>query len=308
MLIPRNVLEVHRIASTDENRPNLTCVHAEREADRPRLTATDGHRLVTVTWNEPEIDPGDVPADYGDLTTVPGFAANVLTETCSEIARAVPSGDRDVIYHHAWLEEANGNGLVRMGAGDKSICQAVQCEAKDPEIEFPNWREVVAGVKGAVRIGINAKYLAEILRVVSKASGEVGVVLSVPADPTQLIGIHADSADGTVHVDAVLAPMRLDLTGRPDWDDVPTFKGMEPPPDEAAPATGEAAPPKTRTRKAPLMINVHVDRPCTECGSKGTTTDSGFCLDCIGKKMRDPLFRNRARRHAEAASRAEREN
>lgn len=67
MLIPRNVLEVHHLTSKDESRPNLQCVHAEREGGTPRLTATDGHRLVTVTWIEPEVPAGEAPDDYGDL-------------------------------------------------------------------------------------------------------------------------------------------------------------------------------------------------------------------------------------------------
>jgi len=299
MLIPRDVLDVHRITSKDETRFNLQCVHGEREAKRPRLTATDGYRLITVTWDEPEIADGEAPDDYGDLTKVPGFSANVLAETCAEVARIVPRGEVGEVYRHAWLEEANGNGLVRMGAGAKALGQAVQCEAKDPGIEFPNWHEAVASVKGAVKIGINAKLLAELVAVVSKASGEVGVVLSVPADPTQPLGIHADSADGTVHVDAVLMPMRIDLTGRPDWDDVPSFKGMEPPPPD--PADGDDGDRQRKTRKVVGSITIHTDRACVECGAKGAT-DNGFCLGCIGKKMRDPLFREAARRHADAAS------
>lgn len=295
MLIPRNVLEVHHLTSKDERRINLRCVHAERDGERPRLTATDGHRLISVTWTEPEMGPNDVPADYGDLTTVAGFTADLLPETCAEVARAVPRGDVGEVYRHAWLEEANGNGLVRMGAGDKALCQAVQCEAKDPEIQFPAYRQVLHSVKGAVRIGINAKLLAEVVSIVSKVSGEVGVVLSVPADPEQPLGIHADSKDGTVHVDAVLMPMRIDLTGRPDWEDVPSFKGMEPPPEDES-GDGE---PKKRTRKV-AAFTIYTDRACAECGAKGTA-ENGFCLECIGKRMRDPLFREAAQRHAEQA-------
>lgn len=297
MLIPRNVLEVHHLTSKDETRINLLCVHAEREADRPRLTATDGHRLITVTWTEPEVPVGEVPADYGDLTKVPGFTANLLAETCAEVARIVPRAAGGEIFRHAWLEEANGNGLVRMGAGDKALSQAVQCEAKDPEIDFPEYRQVLNSVKGAVRIGINAKYLAEVVSLVSKVSSEVGVVLSVPSDPTQPLGIHADSKDGTVHVDAVLMPMRIDLSGRPDWEDVPSFKGMEPPPEQPADSDGE--PKKSRPKR--YDFTYYTDRACAECGAKGTA-ENGFCLECIGKKMRDPLFKKAARKHAKAAT------
>lgn len=299
MLIPRNVLEVHHLTSKDEGRPNLQCVHAEREGDKPRLTATDGHRLISVTWTEPDVPIGEAPADYGDLTKVPGFTANLLAETCAEVARIVPRAAGGEVYRHAWLEEANGGGLVRMGAGDKALSQAVQCEAKDPEIQFPEYRQVLGSVKGAVRIGINAKYLAEVVSLVSKVSGEIGVVLSVPADPQQPLGIHADSSDGTVHVDAVLMPMRIDLTGRPDWEDVPSFAGMEPP--EPAEPTGEGEPKKPRKR---YDFTYYTDRTCAECGAKGTA-ENGFCLECIGKKMRDPLFREAARKHAERGAEAE---
>lgn len=118
----------------------------------------------------------------GRLTKVPGFTANLLAETCAEVARIVPRAAGGEVYRHAWLEEANGDGLVRMGAGDKALSQAVQCEAKDPDIEFPEYRHVLNSVKGAVRIGINAKYLAEVVSLVGRVSGEVGVVLSVPAE------------------------------------------------------------------------------------------------------------------------------
>lgn len=222
MLIPREVLEIHRIASKDATRLNLTCVHAEREdADTPRLTATDGWRLLTVTWKEPEVD--SPPADFGDLRRIAGFTGEIQVETCAEIARVVPKGAVGEIFRHAWLEETNPDSLTRMGAGDKAVGQAVQCETKGPDVTFPDYRVVTKDIAGAVKIGINAALLAELLQTIGKISGERGIVLHVPSDPKKPIGIHADSADGALHVDAVIMPMDIDLTGRPDWDDVPTL-------------------------------------------------------------------------------------
>ncbi len=226
MLIPREVLEIHKIASRDEERPNLTGVHGEREAgEHPRLTATDGHRLITVTWNEPKVE--SPPTDFGDLSVVPGFTADIPAETCAELKRAVPSGDVGEIFRHAWVEETRAEGVVRSGAGDKALGQAIQIETKRPELDFPDWRQVVH-VKGAVRIGVNGKLLAELLKTIAAITGERGVVLHIPADPTQAIGLHADRVDGTLHVDAVLMPMTLDLTGRPDWEDVPVLPNTPP--------------------------------------------------------------------------------
>lgn len=225
MLIPRDILEIHRVASKDETRESLQCVHAER-TDVPRLTATDGHRLLTVTWTEPTTD--DAPLDFGDLTQVRGFTADIPAETCEELHRVVPRGAVGEHYRHAWLEETNPVGIVKAGAGERALGQAVQCETKRPEMEFPNWRPVIEGVAGAVKIGLNGNLLADLLRTIAKVSGEVGVVLHIPADPTAPIGLHVDSRDGKVHVDAVLMPMRLELTGRPDWDDVPDLPNTPP--------------------------------------------------------------------------------
>jgi hypothetical protein len=38
------------------------------------------------------------------------------------------------------------------------------------------------------------------------------------------------------------------------------------------------------SRREPLRITVHTDRPCTACGRDGAT-DSGVCLECIGKRL-----------------------
>ena len=248
MLIPREVLDIHRIASKDEERPNLTGVHAEREREHPRLTATDGHRLLTVTWNEPKAD--DPPADFGDLSIVPGFTAEIPAETCAELKRAIPCGEIGEVFRHAWVEETTANGVVRSGAGDKALGQAIQIETKRPELEFPYWR-AVTHVKGAVRIGVNGKLLAELLKTIGAITGEKGVVLHIPTDPTQAIGLHADRVDGTLHVDAVLMPMRLDLTGRPDWEDVPVLPNTpDKVPKAPAEATADANDEPSNTRSA----------------------------------------------------------
>lgn len=239
MLIPRDVLEVHKVASKDPERTNLNCVHVERSPD-PRLVATDGFRMVTVTWKEPEITQDQpAPEDYGDLTEVAGFICDMPVETCAELQRVVPKGEVQPIFAHAWLEETNEPGMIRAGAGERLLGQAVRCEAKRQEPDFPDWR-AVRKVKGAVRIGINATYLAEVLRVVAKISGQAGVVLHVPSDPTAPIGISSDGSDGLTKVDALVMPMQLDLTGRPDWEDVPVLPGtpdkiVKPPKEEAEP-------------------------------------------------------------------------
>ena len=318
MLIPRGVLEIYRLASKEEARPSLQYVHAERDRDTPRLTATDGYRLLTATWTEPEVKSGEEPADYGEFRPVAGFVGELRAESCADMARAIPHGEVPEVYRHAWLEEGNGNHLIRMGAGDKTLGQAMQCESIEPEMEFPDWKPVVDQVKGAVKIGVNAKLFAELLAVMSRVSGETGVVLYVPADPTAPIGIHVDSADGTRHLDGLIMPMRLDLTGRPEWEDVPTLPGtpapVEPPPKEAVPAEGEAAPPpdahqgelglpgaavkdavdrSLEANGVPLHhradgaseIRIDTDRPCAKCGRTGATAETGICLECIGKRI-----------------------
>lgn len=236
MLIPREVLEVHRIASKDERRPNLNCVHVER-SPTPRLVATDGPRLITVTWKEPDLrEPA--PIDYGNLTEVAGFVADMPVETCVELQRVVPKGDVGEVFRHAWLEETREPGTVVAGAGERTFGQAVRLEAKRSEPDFPDWR-AVHGVKGALRIGVNGNLLAELLRVATKVSGTAGVVLHIPSDPEAPIGLSSDSGDGLTKVDGILMPMRLDLTGRPDWEDVPVLPGTPPPVDPPKKDQGE---------------------------------------------------------------------
>jgi hypothetical protein len=145
MLIPREVLEVHRITSKDETRPSLQRVHAERSAEQPRLTATDGRCLLTVTWNEPEVKAGEEPVDFGDLATIPGFVADIPADQCLEIARAVPrghvSGDSiTAAIERCELIEAKANGGTTFGMRTaQSPAAELRRLAAAPPGKVPMW-------------------------------------------------------------------------------------------------------------------------------------------------------------------------
>lgn len=214
MLIPKGALEVYRIASKDQSRPNLTRVRAERDQHgTPRLTATDGHRFVTVTWMEPPVEVE--PNSFGDLAKRDCFTANLLPEMCVEVGRAIPSGAADV-FRHAWLEESNHGNVIRMGAGDRTLGQAVQCEADhDPAVDYPDVRGLLRGRKSTVaRIGIDGKYLAEMLKVMLAACGGRGVVLELTGDVLAPLTLIAENLDGTTRAEGMIMPLQIDLTGK----------------------------------------------------------------------------------------------
>jgi autotransporter-associated beta strand protein len=75
MLIPKQITALGKIVAKNASRYAVTSVRIERHNGAPRALATDGHRALILTWDEPDV--ADYPPIEGmDRKPVNDYAAN----------------------------------------------------------------------------------------------------------------------------------------------------------------------------------------------------------------------------------------
>jgi hypothetical protein len=195
MLLPKQVIALGRIVAKVAGRYAYSNIRIERHNGRPRAMATDGRRAVVFAWDEP--DAAEFPIIEGlSCKPVPGFAANVPPSVLAEAVRGLASRVRKPVLNFLLLDESNAS-VVRMAAATPDNVTRSQANADDAA--FPPIEDVLPtpardgtlydpGQHGNcgfshVRIGVNARQLAETLRVVADLAGDDEndvVVLTVP--------------------------------------------------------------------------------------------------------------------------------
>lgn len=185
-LTKADVAALATYASSDKTRAHIASVLVE--PSRGRIVATDGHRLVVATTK----DGGHAGAAYlvpaAELTK-----AAKLIDAKSDLVISATRGE-------------NGDTVVRIQAGTSTASFAAP-DAKT----FPPVDQILAmraAERGVVadRIGLNAKYLHDIL-LVQKAAETSGIALEAWTDGAEPIWFEARGHDAT-WVGCIM-PMRL---------------------------------------------------------------------------------------------------
>jgi hypothetical protein len=221
MLLPKQVIALGRIASREHSR--FSVVRVERHKGRPRAMATDGRRAVIFAWNEP--DAGEFPLIDGlSSKQVPGFAANVPARTLADAGRGIATRAYKPIFSYLLLDESNAS-VIQLAAATPDHVTRAQAKADD-DAAFPNIEDVMPNPArdgtlydpqqhgkcgfSHVRIGVNARQLAETLQVVAHLADDDEnhvVVLTVPVAANRPIRIDARSPNR--QASAVVMPCNL---------------------------------------------------------------------------------------------------
>lgn len=215
MLIPERVFPIVACAG-ESTRYALGAVHLERDAQgSPVAVATDGRRLLVVSWQEPSGE--DYPDAVGNVAQVDGFSALVPADAWKEAGKALPKKTYRPILSYVLLDESQVNPLL-LGTTDLHSVRRFSPPAV--EGRFPKWQEVIAPLillpklttgKGkpgyAVKVVVDAKMLAELLNVLAKMLDDDsrGVTLYLPVNGDAPLQIQATGS--TVQALGVLMPL-----------------------------------------------------------------------------------------------------
>jgi hypothetical protein len=216
MLIPKRLFAISALASKDATRINLAAVFAEREPDeRPRLTATNGHVLVTVTWTEPDHEQFANIPDMR-LEAAQGFTALIPATAWHEASKNLAGARNGLAFAtHALLEENGSGDRLRLTSTDGETHRTITTRC--PEESFPDYRALWPDPdRVVVHIGLSAELVANLLTTIDSMAGRhTGIEFLVPADPSLPVELRA-RGDNDEEIRALCMPMRLGRTSATD--------------------------------------------------------------------------------------------
>lgn len=264
MYIPKKLAAIAAIASTDQTRLAIASVCAERTAGgKPRLTATDGRMLLSVTWLEESHE--QAPKGFGTLPAEPGWGVAIPAEALVAAAKVPPKNPIIPIYGTVAIPEIEGERLALQARDPKGGKEYTAEVEVIPATDYPDYHQVVVeprrlvetegydrdADKRCVRITVDARLLARLAKtfvdmsIPSGSKGEVGIDLEVPLNDIDPITITRKEGGGT-ELYALLMPMRKSAMGpvtiEPRCDPKPKKKRKEKPDGATttAPPQGEA--------------------------------------------------------------------
>lgn len=210
MFIPKKIMAVIKAAARDMTRYAINGVHLVRLSEsRCQATATDGHRLIQITWGETVTKK--MAWAGKDLEGVKGFSTLIPTKLWAS-ARSLFSTSEG----GGFVLNENETSKTKVSfVGKPSNSERIQIQGTTLEGAFPPVdtvipkHEIIKGESGkAVMIGVNGQYMAECLSVLaSLASDGTKVVLEIPTNPNKQILMRAIGPD--CEAIAVLMPISL---------------------------------------------------------------------------------------------------
>jgi hypothetical protein len=209
MLIPRQIACLGKIAAKDSTRYAMSAIRIERHRGQPRAMATDGRRAVIFSWLEPDAS-GFPPIAGLSSRPVPDYAANIPPKALADAGRGIARTTRPIL-EHLLLDESSPE-LVRLAT--TTLDNITRSEAHAEEGDFPPVEDVLPNParEGAlydhkrhgelpcshIRIGVNAKLLAQTLEVLAQLAADDSnntVVLTIPVSGTSPLRLDARSPE-----------------------------------------------------------------------------------------------------------------
>jgi DNA polymerase III sliding clamp (beta) subunit (PCNA family) len=186
-LTKADVVALATYASSDKTRPQLSSVLVE--PSRGRVVSTDGHRLIVATAKDG------------------GHAGEAYLLPAAELAKAAKLVDAKSELVISATRGENGDAVVRIQAGTSTASFAAPDAKMFPPVDqILAMRAAERGNNVADRIGLNAKYLCDIL-LAQKAAESNGVALDAWGDESNPVWFEARGYDAT-WVGCIM-PMRL---------------------------------------------------------------------------------------------------
>jgi len=245
MLIPKEILALGKIAAKNASRYAMTSIRLERHNGTPRALATDGHRALIFTWDEPEV--ADFPRIEGmNRKHVNDYAVNIPVDALASAAKGIARRSFKPVLSHMLLDESDLK-TVRLAA--TTLDRVTRAEAMAEEANFPPLDDVMPQPDQDktlfdpavhvevpftyVRIAVNAKLMAEMLIAMVSAAGEDAehrVTLTVPIMHNRPIRLDTHTYDRRAV--GVVMPVNLQ-------------QDVESPPESASETTMPEAAPET---------------------------------------------------------------
>lgn len=226
MLIPRGVLKMEKIASTEKTRYAMNGVAFDRDpvTHEAIACATDGKRLLECRWDDSsQRNEFTAPIDLSErakfFTVVPREALRAEEKNISKKEKPC--------FRFLALEETTANGTVKLAT--MSQAGARTSEVKSIEGHFPPYLDVMPPAKGygTVRVALNARFLLELAEALAAARESEGedcadsVILEIKdAQSAIVVRSMAPNLSG-VTTRAVLMPINA---GEGDERDKPVAK------------------------------------------------------------------------------------
>lgn len=228
MLIPRSALAARKCCDADSRRYALGGIYFTRnDAGAPLAVATDGRKLVALTWQEPcDVATGaaDHPASADlDLSARLGSSDGIIVPAaaCDQLAKCKigEKSRRESLRHFALEEPADpAANSVRIAACDGD--QSANFTPKLQEGRFPSWRDVIPAPRAdSINFELDGKQLVVLLESILAHAGNESnsVTFSIVADRpfTSAVTITAARADGNKAVGVIMPLYSEKKNGKP---------------------------------------------------------------------------------------------
>lgn len=153
MFVPRSIAALATHTDPDSTRYALGAIRFERDAQgKPHAIATDGRRLLAVTWAEVE-----APAPGVDTSRVDNFETLLPAKAIQSIAKAVKPKSSELWSKpelaYFTIEESTANGRVNLIASNSESTSREVVNSIDGR--FPRWRDVLPNYDTAAAAAIN---------------------------------------------------------------------------------------------------------------------------------------------------------
>lgn len=205
MRIPKGILKIAVVSARENTRYAFNGVFLEREKDQLRATATDGHKLVTVTWPDENSVPLPCGLEEADKS-VENFKAIVPSSAALMVDANIPQrGGGEVAV--AVIDEAATNGMVKLATRDNFKALTIRTEVAAIDGQFPPFRDVIptyqivddADKSKAVSVSVDACHLRALLNALLEAVPgdlEPRVVMEIPLAPGRVVKLTRKNIDG----------------------------------------------------------------------------------------------------------------
>jgi hypothetical protein len=154
MLLTKEQLLVHHVASKDESRPVLCTVYFTQDGNKTTAVATDSYMLAEITSEVP--DDSDFPETGGEKVT-PSIEGYVTKDNVKKALASLPRKGALPILDYAQLTTES--------LDTTDLSSVSRFSAQKDSSPFPNYQSIIPSGEPAHSVKLNPKLLKQLLEV-----------------------------------------------------------------------------------------------------------------------------------------------
>jgi len=229
ILLPKNLNNITIVCGSDRAKWALDTVQLFREkALNSVAVATDGFRTVIAKWNDrpASLDYKDATKNVASTEANPNFEVLVPFKPYDEIFKVIPKKcKKSPALESVLLPETQVGASIPLETRDEegAVNQILVKPLLPKDGKFPNWREAVPeynvlesdeNSKDAVRIRVDAKLLADLIKTVWQTAGKdcTHMDLIVPRNRLSMLEVRSHREEG-ISVTGFLTPINSPDSG-----------------------------------------------------------------------------------------------